>query len=106
VRQIHHKDAALDDPLVAHDIPENDLLSIHINTAYILKDHGIIAFFIYCCKTHSCQLLMQVLNYFSSSFTNVRASPRRILPFWKSDTASLMVVAAADRPIFPSISAL
>ena len=79
---------------------------------------AIIFFFIYSCKTHNqflqisgflffrsaVKIILSV--YFSSSLTRVRASPSLILPFWKSDTASLIVLAAASMLSFLRLSAI
>ena len=123
VCQVYHKDMSLYDTLISHNVSEHQFISIYINSGYILKDNRIIAFFLYSCKTHNSHLRRSVVSYycvilkfkitvhsnrsyFISSLTSVSASPRRMLPFWKSATASLIVLAELASPIFSRLSAI
>ena len=85
--------------LFRHDISKNNIFSFHINTAYHFTNNSIITFFLNSCKTH-------IYASFKCSLTSVRASPKRILPFLKSATPSLIVFAASGIPSFSRLSAI
>src|SRR5699024_11267946 len=46
VRQIDHQNPSGYDALFPEDIPQSDLLAVHIDSAYIAADNGIITFLI------------------------------------------------------------
>ena len=93
----------LQSDLFAQDVADENVFSIDIDAAHIFTDNCVFRIFVYRCKAHSLRLLY--LTSFKCSFTSVSARDRRILPFWKSDTPSLICFAASAIPAFSSLSA-